>query len=358
MKPATRFLVVGMLLVGTLAAATVSGVVWQTQRVAQVKSLHQLQLTGTVEAELQANRLQELQLHAEVLARDPAFTDYVTQSLIPDPKLGGAIDSASISDLLAERRRGYDIALVLDPRGKPVALSGILLKSHASIQSNPLVTEAISSRKPTQGVWVDHGQLYWVAVNPLLHGTAVQGVLLAATRVDDAFASAVSRIVGTDVAFLVEHAPDVGRAPSSVLNAWATQALARPWPSAFEVTAITGQPLPLADGSSQSATAWVTPLDTSGGRAVLLALDSTAGSGRFVDAAAKPLLLGVALLTLSAVLTVWLLWRRTWLPLQRVLEVVQLASNGDQHLTVRTDGSLMVRRLRDAINQLLHGASI
>ncbi|MEO7067253.1 MAG: hypothetical protein ABI114_10125 [Rhodanobacter sp.] len=357
MKPATRFLIVGMLLVIVVAAAAASGVVWQTQRVAEAKSLHQLRLTGTVEGELQTNRLQELQLRAEVLARDPAFTDYVTQSLIPDPKLGGAVDSASISDLLAERRHGYDIAMVLDPHGKPVALSGILLKSHASIQSDPLVTSALASHQPTAGVWVDHGQLFWVAVNPLLRSAAVQGVLVAATRVDDAFAIAVSRLAGTDVAFHVEHAPDVGPAPASMLDAWAAQALTKPWPKAFKVTEAAGQPLLLVGADHHRATAWVTPLATSGDRAVLVALDSTSSSGGWLNAAAKPLLLGVAVLTLLAALSVWLLWRGTWLPLQRIVDVVQLARNGDQHLTVRTGGSLIVRRLRDGINLLLRGTS-
>jgi hypothetical protein len=147
-----------------------------------------------------------LQLRGEALAQDSAFVDYVAQSLIPNPQLGGAVDSVSISDLLRERRKGYDIAMVLDYRGTPVASSGILLKDPVSIRKDPLVTAAISQLKPRQGVWLDHGQLLWVAVNPLLRSGALQGVLVTATRVDAAFAVAIGHIARADVALVATAA--------------------------------------------------------------------------------------------------------------------------------------------------------
>lgn len=353
MKPATQFLLLGVAAVVLLATAAAAVTLRQVDHRAQTRLLDRLQGVATVERELQASRLVELQLRAELLAQDPAFVDYVAQSLIPNPQLGGTVDNASISDLLKERRHGYDIALVLDPQGKPVATSGILLKDHDSIRRDPLVTGTISLLKPQQGVWVDHGQLLWVAVSPLLRGGVLQGVLLTASHVDDAFAIAVSRIARTDVAVLIQPTAGSDPVPSSGLDRWIGQILSAQLPRVLDVTAPAGKAMQLTDGQ-RTVSAWVTPLKTSGGHAALVAIGPDESADGRVDAAALPLLAGIGGFGMCAVLLVLLQWWRTWLPLQRMLDVLQLASHGDQHLTMRVKGSPIVRRLRDAINRLLH----
>ncbi len=73
-----------------------------------------------------------------------------------------------------------------------------------------------------------------------------------------------------------------------------------------------------------------------------------------MDTAARPLLLGVVVLTALGVLIVLLLWRRTWLPLQNMRELIRRAvETGDHHLTARVGGSPIVCGLRDSINSLL-----
>lgn len=354
MKPASRFLLLGTATVALLVVAAAAGVVWQVQHVTRDQSLDRLRVAATVERELEANRLSELQLRADLLAQDPAFVDYVAQSLIPNPQLGGAVDSASISDLLKDRRRGYDIAMVLDPQGRKVAASGVLLKEPASIQRDPLVAATISHLRAQQGMWVDHGQLYWVSISPLLRGGALQGLLLAASRVDDAFAIAISRIAHTDVALLMQPAPGAALPPSTGLG-WTGSALSAQLAGVLAVSGNKGEALQLTDG--QHATdAWVTPLKASGGAAALVAIGPDQ-EGVPVNRAALPWLAGVAGFGLCAMLLVLLQWWRTWLPLQRMLAVIELAGHGDPHLTIRTRGSAIVRRLRDGINPLLHRAS-
>lgn len=352
MKPATQFLLLGIAAVVLLATAAATVTLRQVDRHAQTRVLDQLQGAATVEHELQASRLVELQLRAELLAHDPAFVDYVAQSLIPNPQLGGAVDSASISDLLKERRHGYDIAVVLDPQGRPVATSGILLKDHDSIRRDPLVTSAISLLKPQQGVWVDHGQLLWVAVNPLLRGGVLQGALLTASHVDDAFVIAVSRIARTEVAILVPPTPGSEAAPSSGLDSWISQELSAQLPGLLSVTAAEGKAVQLIDGQ-HTVSAWVTPLKTSDGHAALIAIGPDGHADSRADAAALPLLVGIGGFGVCMLLFVLLQWWRTWLPLQHMLEVIRLASHGDQHFTIRVHGSPIVRGLRDGINRLL-----
>lgn len=354
MKPGNRFLFAGVVATVVLTVGAALVTLGQANRRSHDRSVSQLKVAATVERELQASRLTELQLRAAALAQDPAFVDYVAQSLIPSPQLGGAVDSASISDLLRERRSGYDIAMVLDSRGTPVASSGILLKDHASIRQDALVTAAISQLVPRQGVWVDHGQLLWVAVSPLLRGGALQGVLLAATRVDDTFATAVSRIARTDLALVIEPFPGGEPSPSSRLDGWTENALGLQLEQLLAVTGQSGKAVPLT-GAEHGVTTWVTPIKASGGRAALVAIGAEETAGPF-SADGLPLLVGVVGFGFGALLLVLLHWWRTWLPLQRMLEVIENASQGDHHLTIRVEGSSMVCRLRDGINRLLHSA--
>jgi hypothetical protein len=349
MKPATGFVLLGVTAVTLLTLAAAAITLRQSGQAAQSRSLDQLRVAATVERELAASRLAELQLRADVLAQDPAFIDYVAQSLIPNPQLGGAVDKVSISDLLKERRHGYDIAMVLDAQGAPVAASGILLRDHGGIQHDPLVTAAIGGLKPRQGLWVDHGQLLWVAVSPLLRGGALQGMLLVATRMDDVFAITLGRIARTDVALLMAPAP--GSAPPSTgQDRWTGQALAARLGEVLGVKEKGGQALRLTDGQRHVAI-WVTPLETSGGPAALVAIGPDEGDDG--GSASWSLLAGVGGLGLCMLLLVLLLWWRTWLPLQRMLGVIELARHGDQHLTIHVEGSAIVRSLRESINALL-----
>lgn len=355
MKPATRFLISNTVVAVVLVVAAAAVTLWQLGHAAKLMSLQQLQTASTVEQDLQANRLAELQLRADALAQDPSFVDYVAQSLIPNPQLGGAVDSASISDLLNERRHGCDVAMVLDPQGRPVASSGVLLKDHASIRHDPLVTATIDALKPRHGMWVDHGQLLWVATSPLLRGRSLQGVLLVATRVDDAFVIAIGRIVRSDIAVLMQPAPGADPAPSTNPDGWVMQALSARLPEVLGVQATTGAALTLTD-AQHSTTVWVTPLQASGGAAAMVAIGQYDNDFRtMVNRGTLPMLAGVAGLGLGILVLLWLQWWRTWLPLQRMLGVIELAGHGDHNLTIREHGSSIVRRLRDGINRLLRG---
>ena len=351
MTPATRFLLAGLLAVTVLTGVASFVTLHQVDRRAQVRSLDRLKVAAIVERELEASRLSELQLRGEALSKDSAFVDYVAQSLIPNPQLGGAVDSVSISDLLRQRRQGYDIAMVLDYRGTPVASSGILLKDSASIRQDPLVSTTISQLKPHQGVWVDHGQLLWVAVNPLLRGGALQGVLVTASRVDRAFADAIGHIAGTDVALLIPASQGTESAPSTLLDGWAGQALSTQLPELLGVTDPAGKAVRLSDGQHQ-AMSWVTPVKASGGHAVLVAIGSDKGHG-LLDHDRLLVLAGVAGFAVCMLLLVLLYWWRTVLPLQRLLGVIENAPEGDRNLTIRVQGAAVVRRLRDGINRLL-----
>ncbi|HUB92113.1 MAG TPA: hypothetical protein VMA74_20485, partial [Dyella sp.] len=317
MKPAARFLLSGLVLVVALTAAASAGVVWCVHRAADERMLERFKVAGIVGADLQAQQLETLQLRAQLLASDPAFVDYVAQSLIPNPQTG-TVDSLSISELLTQRRHGYDVAMVLDPLGKPVSSSGLLTKDRASIPHDTLVTTSIRELKPVQGTWLDNGQLLWVVASPLLRGNTLEGVLITATRVNDAFAATVGRTARSHVALLAASGGSLLPLSNSGLDVRVLDLLSRQSASILAASSTSGQIVPIRDGS-QVITTWVTPLRASDAQIALVALDHQGdGENRNLPAEAASLLLGVWVLGAIAALCVLVQWQTTWRPLQQV----------------------------------------
>jgi hypothetical protein len=356
MKPATRFLFGGLTLVILFTFLAAAGVIWCLRQTAHTRELHQLTIAGLVETKLEAQQREALQLRAQLLANDPAFVDYVAQSLVPNPQAGGAVDSASITDQLEERRSGYDVAVVLDTQGKPISTSGLLAKSRTSIQRDPLVVQAIALLKPVSGTWLVDGHVFWVMVNPLLRSNTLQGVLISALRVTNAFPNAISDITGTDVV-LVNEGTAVAPLASNGFNPQISDL----------ITAKSGEILGASDDQVQATRAIddqrailarVIPLLISNGRAAWVVVEPFTATDQDVRGESAPLLLGIAVLGALAALLVILQWWRTWLPLQQMLDVVERAGSGDRHLMVRVTGSFIVRELRDHLNRLIQQHNI
>jgi hypothetical protein len=357
MKPAARFLVLGLATGTILALAAAAGVIWQTDRLAHARGLDRLQAAGTAESELQAGLFRELHLRAEPLANDPAFVDYIAQSLIPSPKFGGGVDGASIGDILGERRHGFDIAIILDSKGKPAGSSGTLLKDDSSVAQEPLVAKAIATLKPTQGLWADHGQLIMVVAHPLLKTGELQGVLLACLRLDKGFANQIARVSRTGVAMFVPSATALGVSFSDGLGSWIASTPPATMQRAIKDISMSGRELTLSDGEHDRST-WVRSLDASGDRAVLVTLDSDVRSDKFIADDAMPMLYGLLGMWIVGSLLVLLQWSRTYVPLQNMMDIIERAALGDQSLTLpAAKGSPIVWCLRNVINRLLEEVS-
>lgn len=294
--------IVRPLLIVLLAAGAAYAVHWQATQTAQEQSMKRMQRAVAVAHDAQAAALQVLSLHAEALAQDPAFVDYVVQSLQPNAALGGGIDRASIGDLLNARRHGYDVAMVLDAQGMPAALDGVLLKDEASIQRDPLVTAALGSGKPTQGAWVFDGKLLWVSVHPLLRGGTVQGALVAVQTAGESYPAMVERHTGAPTALVVSRDAGFAVAAQHALPPWAVQSLpelASTLP-ASEALPTDGRAIGVP-GTGRKQPGWVLPVDASGGRALVFLLGSDRPDG--VAARGETLLYGViAALALLALL--------------------------------------------------------
>lgn len=352
MKPATRFLLGGLVLVTAITAAAAVGVLWHGKRVAQAQLIAQLRDTTEVASALQASRLKELQLRTKDLASDPAFVAYVAQSLVPDPNLGGIVDRASISDLLASRREGYDASMVLDATGSPVTYSGMIVKEGAAIRERPLVQQALATLKPATGIWVLGDGLSWVAVDSMQRGGVLQGLVLTATRFNDAFADDVSRITDTGVAVMIQANSQAALSASSALDETLKVALIENAPQLFSIGETEGRSVSLMTNEG-TVTAWVSPLPVTSGQAVLVAVAGTFGPQRAGAHIPWSLLIGVAILGLAGLFLVVMQWLRTYLPLQDIGDILARGGHGERFLTARSSGSGIVNHLRDATNEVL-----
>ena len=346
MKSALRYLLIGLALVILAALALSWSLRGQAAAQAADRAADRLQRVSVVATDVRDDALQQLQLRAAALASDPAFVDYVVQSLQPGAAANGGIDRASVIDLLKTRRSGYEMSAVLDAQGKPVAVDGALPGSAASVQNDALVTHTIATQKPSAGAWVHQGKLWWVTINPLRRGGIAQGLLLTAARVDNGYAATVSRHTGTAVAVLVAKEQGYTLVSSHDLPAWAPTALpelaaGRPTPDALPLP---DSELKLPSGGLDEI-GRIMPVATSNGRAVLIAL------AKPVNAPADFAWPVVLLAVFGALAVLWHWWY-VQRPLQHLADRVSSASRGRRPPQFAEHGGMGVRRLARHLNRL------
>lgn len=344
MKASTKALWRGWILVIACSALAMFAAVWNANQGGKARALARLQTSSEIVHDLQAQELEMLQLRAQALAGDPAFVDYVTQSLVPNPQLGGGIDSLSISDLLKQRRHGDDIVMLLDATGTPVTAIGSLSKDRAGISHEPLVVASISQLATTQGAWLDHGDLLWVVVSPLLKGRTPQGYLITASRASESFFARIGRRARSDIALVL----DASVTHSSGLDASLVDLLGAHRQGILAASSEQGTAMHLQDGHPP-VDIWVTPLKVDGGHAALIALDPPVPADRGVDQETFRLLVGIAFFGLLAAFYVWLQWFFTWRPLSKLAD----AFDTDRGAIGRIRGSVLVHDMRDRLLLLL-----
>lgn len=348
MRPSLSFLLRGLTVVTVLTLVAVVSANALLRQEALHSQSQKMQQTGLIEQELQNSALEQLALRAQMLASDRDFVEYVVQSLAPDPARGGAIDKLSITDLLGERRQGYDVAMVLDAQGHLVSQSGVLARSNDSIAHDPLIEETIHSGKPTRGAWFQNGALYWVVVSPLMQNSALKGLLVTANLVGNSFFQRAGELSDSDVmlmtstSIIAASSNDVDVALQNLLTAHGADVIAQAHSG--------GGPLFIHD-DQRSLRTWVTPVHVSGLDLAVVAVYKGASD---VRGPSGPLLIGsFVLFGVIIALLIVVQWWFTWRPLDDVLDVLDRAAKGDRTLVLRARGSAIVMRICDSFNHIL-----
>ncbi len=162
-------------------------------RIAHQAANEQLLASHSMQATSQQQRLEQLQLAAEVFANDEGI-----RALIAEPD-----NTSTLLDLLEERRPDlrFDIGMMVDAQGRLLARTDQPNAAGASLAAAPLIKMAIQNNEAA-GVWQDGNQLYDAVAAPVTHDFILQGFVVMAYAINNERALEVKRSSGTDVAYI------------------------------------------------------------------------------------------------------------------------------------------------------------
>lgn len=333
---------IALALACTLVAALLAG--WQRERVANLLLETRFARAAAVLDLLETQQRDALNSRADIVASNQAFVSYVVQALEPSALPGMGVDSASLGDILRERREqlGFDALGLIGLDGRIIASTSPAFARGRLLSQEAFVDEAITGAKPTNGV-LREGGLLLAAVRPLLLGDSVQGFLLAARRLDGDHTRVLATAADVEVALLAGD----GRPPlAATLVGDAAEELAA------QIGAPGSGRIPLQI-AGEAHVAKIAPLFG----------DSDRGLGVVLIAPARPAELAGALWLPGAVLLGWILlvialgalqvWRAWLRPLQLLPELLDSAATGDLRRVMPAEGGALPRHIAAAFNRLM-----
>ncbi len=275
--------------------------------------------------QLQAWRSSDLRLRAKLLAENAAFSAYVADAIASSGLPGASVDTASINDLLSERREQLELDWlgVLDVSGTWIAGTRPWSSVDAAIANNPLYVSAHASSEIVHRVQYDAGRWFLAAIAPLIRAGVTEAYLLAAIELDQAFIDALSAGAPARLVLAMRS----GESESSGIF---------PADSSFEsnlAPVLRTDALPAGNGRvllADGREAQVSPLFGDEGGPVLVAvIDPPAGSRQ---ALVRPLI-GLAAIVLAVLaLALWVLWRRVFARIAIACDLLERTAQGDYRL--------------------------
>ena len=272
----------------------------------QAESTRSPRLLQVAQAQLESNMQAQLRLRAELLALDNATMAYVVDALQQGGVPGQTIDTASISDVLADRRAqlGLDLVGVIGVDGRWVTGTRPWGASNGMPLQHPLFQQARDGHELAMGLVLDERRLFLGAIQPIVRAGSVDAYLYTATEIEAGFIAALTRLAPFDISIFAAASPD--------------QALLRSSPDAPNAAAQTAdnRQLDLFGDSKTARLAW------------------TAKAGISGDASSsRNLLMGLgALLSLLWLVLVAAIWVRVLRPVDNACDLLERAAMGDFHL--------------------------
>lgn len=285
----------------------------------------QLQRNGALlraaQAQVEGTRADELRLRASLLAADGASMAYIADALLVGATPGQTVDSASISDLLADRREqlGFDAIGVIDLRGRWVAGTRPWSDGGPVPLSHPLFVEARDSQKLAIGLVREEQRLYLAAIQPMVRGGTVDAYLYAGSALDERFLQSLASLVPFELALVATSEPAQLLVQSSELGD-------KHWRADLAVDAAGSVGAP-ADVASDSQRMTRLPLFGHADQALLLARTSGVVGPRGL--LSPPLLLLAALWSLGWLLALVVWWRSSLQPATVACDLLERAALGD-----------------------------
>ena len=353
-----------LLAVGTAVIVTYV----QGNRIAQRAVDSAMATSSGVQKEFEESRLQQLQLKLQLIAADSSTAKYVAQAGGASNNLPGLSDNAaegdtkSIPDLLKERQSqfGFDLGIVLDPKGMVLGRTDQTEAFKESLASDPLVRPVIANPEtPLGGYWRQGNKLYQAAIVPLAQDQILVGFLLIAQSVNNDLSRQVAKVSGAQMAYWLPADDKLLLVASSFdeANAKALQDVLARQPPEIIASVKAGKPvahLPLHfAGEEWSAQVTPTADEGEGSLGAVLALTSTdkilAGYRDILNG----VMIGGVLVMLIALLLSYLLARGILSPVRTMALAAEQAAAGNYKTQIGLTGSDELARLSRAFDSLL-----
>ncbi|MBL0164555.1 MAG: hypothetical protein IPP82_13180 [Xanthomonadales bacterium] len=350
-----------LLLIAVVSAAGVAATVWQDREISRLIDTHDLRSTQSIQQFAEDSRRRELELKTSILASNPGFVGYISQAMTAGLESGGAIDAASIRDLLEERRNQYsfDVAAILDPSGKTVVMLGNTLLTMQDFSSMPVFAKVRASSSAVIDLIHYKGHLILVSLSPMLRGDTLEALLLTGIDVADGFAGPIARAGSADIA-LIGVSPGGKSVVTSTLGAEDYQALIDA--VAAEPTLFAGAGTPMAPGdfdlllAGGATRASVSPLFNAPSSGLLVSIVPVAERVVRSGAIRTPMLIAGALVLIVLGLLWWIVQRGLVRPASHLTEMSERVLRGDIQVVARDIGSgdlsIMAKALNHALKEL------
>ncbi len=344
---ATALLVVLAVGSAVLVTASVSG------KIALQAARERIQASSSLQSTLQALRLKQLRLGAELIAGNPEFRAYLNDAL-------AITDRLSILDQLEERRvdLGCDLAMLVRPDGRLVARTDLPEAADQPLGERPLFRQA-RDEYVAEGIWVEGDRLYDAVAVPVSLGGNLLGYLAVGFQVGDVQALELQRATGTEVVYFTTTSSGVVPVAATLATGELEAVLAalRSRGNLLARVAQRGEP---AEGmeleiAAQRYSALLVPLSGADGKTVgaLLALASLERELAPFHLVRRVLISSALVAVVIAVGFSWWLARRMGRPFRELIGAVRQAGIGNLEVRLPPHGTPEVIELAGAFERLL-----
>lgn len=349
-------LITAALVLAAIAAVALVGFS-QGRSASSALARESLSASQAVQNYFQERRQRELELISALMASDRAFVSYVSQALSMGTS-GTAIDTASIRDLLNERRTqlGFDHAMLLDPSGRVIVDTKSIVQGRRDFSKRSGVRESLRSTAPASAVWSVENELWLVAVVPLLGGSNVEAFLVTSMVIDDAVASDIAQVSRTQLVFAVPGASGFVKAASTIDLADTQQLLAKLGQEQGRLRAASAANPVEFDAADAGGEVWrarALPIGAAEEGAWQVALVSPAQRQAVFGAVGRFVAVSSVVAVLAILLVPMAISRTVFKPLGVLAGAAERAGRGDLPQPIHVEGSAEIARLTRSFNRLL-----
>ncbi len=349
-----------MLITAALVLAAIASVALvgytQGRSASSALARESLSASQAVQNYFQERRQRELELISALMASDPAFVSYVAQALAAGAN-GGTIDSASIRDLLNERRAqlGFDYAMVLDPTGHVVVDTKAIIQGKRDLSGRSGVRESLRTNAPASAVWAVDNELWLVAVVPLLGGSNVEAYLVTSMVIDNVEANEIAKVSRTQLVFAVPSAGGFVHVASTLDLADTRQILATLGREQERLKAAGSVPAEFdaPDAAGELWRARALPIGAPEEGAWQVALVSPAQRQAVYGAVGRFVAFSSVIAVLAILLVPMAISKTVFKPLGVLAGAAERAGRGDLPQPIQVEGSAEIARLTRSFNRLL-----